>query len=593
MDPLSSLLHTRTDLQAQANVILRSLDVGETPARAETERVDCKEEAGRRGRDGTLLPGERRNQAAAEQLSSAVCCLANTPGGGALIVGVQDQTWSVLGTELDEDWLRQRIYQLVDIAPAIEVHYVGGQRVLVLFVSESPEPVEDQDRKIRWRVGDSCVPTDRSEWWLKRQNRGGIDPMAVITAHTVADVQPGAAVQARRYLAEVGDDLSGVRSDTELLRRLGVVSADDRLTAAGVIAFCAADRSLVTLTRIHVPGGNITGSFVPPANQSLLEQIAAIESRLDAYNPAHTQTLGLAETDMRALPVRAVREALLNGIVHRDWMVLSPTTATWIEADSRLEVVSPGGFMGGITANNILSRRFSRYPALTDLFRALRLVERQGIGVDRMYREMIVLGHRPPFIEERSGPEVKVMLAGGQPVMPVVKLITAIRPQVRQRDVNIAVLVYHLLHKPFITRQQTADALQTNIEESDLALGAAEQTTVNGEPLVVKHADVWRLGKTAIAEILRNSYPTRLAQHNLLTYYRASGENAEIVVKEWLQTHSQITSGDFAALTGIAGPNATRTLNGLIGSVLIRGEATRGRNAHFLPMPDRRAAGSL
>ncbi len=67
---------------------------------------------------------------------------------------------------------------------------------------------------------------------------------------------------------------------------------------------------------------------------------------------------------------------------------------TWVEADVSLTVVSPGGFVGGVNADNVLTQRFSRSPALADAIRALGLVDKQGIGVDRMYREMVTLGHR-------------------------------------------------------------------------------------------------------------------------------------------------------------------------------------------------------
>jgi predicted HTH transcriptional regulator len=62
----------------------------------------------------------------------------------------------------------------------------------------------------------------------------------------------------------------------------------------------------------------------------------------------------------------------------------------------------------------VLTQRFARHPALADVFRALGLVEKQGLGVDRMYREMVALGHRPPVIVEDPGPRVRTRLVGGE-----------------------------------------------------------------------------------------------------------------------------------------------------------------------------------
>lgn len=96
-----------------------------------------------------------------------VACLANTEGGGALIVGVADDG-SVVGAASERDWLRQRIHELVDVAPAIEERTVRGERILVLLVAEAREPVEDTSGRLRWRVGARCAPVDRSEWWAGR-----------------------------------------------------------------------------------------------------------------------------------------------------------------------------------------------------------------------------------------------------------------------------------------------------------------------------------------------------------------------------------------------------------------------------------------
>jgi ATP-dependent DNA helicase RecG len=584
MGIFQDLVEARGRLASEVAIVLASLDRGEPPPQAESEHVDCKEEPGRRGRGGILLPGETTNHAAAHYLAREVCCLANTPGGGALILGVEDGTWQALGTRLDPDWLRHRIYQLSDIAPAIEERHVAGQRVLIVFVAESPEPIEDPDGKIRWRVGAACVPVDRAEWWLRRQQRSGLDVMAATTSRTVDEVSAGSLVVARRYLRDGGDaELAAVPVQSELIRRLGVLTPEGNLTQAGVLMFVPAGRPLVELARFDVLGGEVIGRFEPAGELALIEQIAEVEARLDAYNPVNPISRGLTEAPVRSLPVRTVREAVLNGLAHRDWITPEPTTITWIAADSRLEVVSPGGFTGGVTAENVLTQRHARYPALSDLFRALRLVDKQGVGVDRMYREMIVLGHRPPQIAEQPGPRVRTVLVGGAPVVPVVTLVESLRPELRQRDVRIAVLIYELLHRPFLTVAQAAAALQNDLADAELALETAGQTIINDQALVTLYKDVYLLSTAAIARVESSTdTPAQLARRGILTYHRPGTDKAPRLVRQWLAVHDRITSGDYAAMTGIARPNASRVLNGLVGDLLERGEEARGRRAHFV-----------
>ncbi len=225
------------------------------PDAAEREHVDCKEEAARRGTGGLLLPGEPHNLAAADQLANEVACLANTPGAGALLVGVENATGALLGAALDQEWLRHRIYERVDIAPAVEAVIVDGVRLLVIYVAQAREPVEGTDGNLRWRTGGNCVPVDRAEWWLHRQDAAGHDPMAAITDRTLADVAPGSLQVVRRYLAEEArpDDADLVLADdADLLTRLGVRRPDGRLTQAGALTFCSADRTYLSLSVLDV-----------------------------------------------------------------------------------------------------------------------------------------------------------------------------------------------------------------------------------------------------------------------------------------------------------------------------------------------------
>ena len=135
---------------------------------------------------------------AATKLADEVACMANTPGGGALIVGVEDKTGRIIGTELDVDWLRQEIYQRVQVSPSIEERVVEGQRLLILFVAASQQPVPNTSDQLRWRVGDSCKPVDLSEWWEYQRSQMNFDPMAQASDLSVSDVRPRALEIVRR-----------------------------------------------------------------------------------------------------------------------------------------------------------------------------------------------------------------------------------------------------------------------------------------------------------------------------------------------------------------------------------------------------------
>lgn len=106
-------------LEQQIAEALRRLADGQRPALIETAQVDVKEEPGRR-RGRSVVPGLETNEDAAAYLAGEMACMANTSGGGAVIVGIADDGERI-GTNLDAEGLRRRIYELTDSKLTVDV----------------------------------------------------------------------------------------------------------------------------------------------------------------------------------------------------------------------------------------------------------------------------------------------------------------------------------------------------------------------------------------------------------------------------------------------------------------------------------------
>ncbi len=91
----------------------------------------------------------------------------------------------------------------------------------------------------------------------------------------------------------------------------------------------------------------------PPKAGPLLQQIAEVEQASEAGNRLVHASEGFAQAQARAIPPRALREAIINGIVHRDWLSRQPTTVEHV--GDTLVVTSPRGFIGGIAPSNIIT----------------------------------------------------------------------------------------------------------------------------------------------------------------------------------------------------------------------------------------------
>jgi len=98
---------------------------------------------------------------------------------------------------------------------------------------------------------------------------------------------------------------------------------------------------------------------------------------------------GTGRIEMPDYPSEAVHEALVNALVHRDYMIQGSEIHVDMY-DDRLEIVSPGGMPDGkriqdLNIDNIPSIR--RNPVLCDIFSRLKLMERRGSGLQKIINE--------------------------------------------------------------------------------------------------------------------------------------------------------------------------------------------------------------
>lgn len=89
--------------------------------------------------------------------------------------------------------------------------------------------------------------------------------------------------------------------------------------------------------------------------------------------------------EMPEYPERAVLECIVNGLIHRDYMILG--SEVHIDIDDRMEIYSPGGMMDGslvqnLDTDNISSKR--RNPVIADVFSRMNYMERRGSGFKKI-----------------------------------------------------------------------------------------------------------------------------------------------------------------------------------------------------------------
>ena len=594
-------------LDDQIRTVLDLLEQGRAPAEIETTHVDCKEEPDRRDRRGTPLPGGSESEEAAKYLAEEMACMANTPGGGAIILGVSDEG-SRIGTALDEEWLRHRIYELTQrkLTVAARVLLLDGCRLLVLSTPEAFEPITYGGR-IRWRVNDNCVDVDLTSWNDRRLHRSGFDWSAQPSSCTLTDVSEAAVGIARRYMRENGnggrDDTNlAMASNEDMIRRLNLADAEGRLTNAGSLLFVGTPEIGIDYIRREVPGGDSThrvpaagrpwssafdASFGPlvsrqeAGRRSLLEQFAAVEQAMDVANAVVHVPDGFAVHQIESIPPRAMREALVNGLVHRDWHSPQPTTVEHV--GSVLTITSPGGFVGGVAPSNILTHpAVPRHRSLAEAMAAMRLGEREGIGVDRMTAQMLALGHPSPVFSEVEGPYVRVTLVGGEPDREWIGFIGGLDSTAKAGDVDLLLLVSRLLERGWVDARSVAPALQRPLGEAESVLQRVVGMSSGEGPIIeaVRGTPDGQAEAFRLADHSRRQFAGKLSRHGT----RSARES---MMLDFAVSRGRISSTEAADLTGVTPSHASQVLSALAdaGNLVGSRPNRRGRGFHYVPVP--------
>ena len=357
--------------------------------------------------------------------------------GGRLILGVDDGTRAVVGVETPLD-LEERIANLVadSIEPRLlpEIEIVPWRKSYVVVVTVHPSALrphhlrsEGPARGTYVRLGstnraaDTALIAELSRW----SGAEGFDeePLAELDSEAI---DFGAASQC------FAEHRALRRKD---LQTLGLVCRHQGRTVptTGGILLFGRDR-LVRFPDAHIQAGRFAGT--DRANLADRAEftdypVLAIEQAI-GFVERNTR-LGMAvgrvrRRDLPAAPPAALREALVNAVVHADYAQRGAPIRVAV-FDDRIEIENPGILLPGLTMEDLrdgVSRVRNR--VMARVFKELGLVEQWGTGVQRMIAACEAAGLPAPEFAE-LGFRFRVTLRTeriAQPVLdPVEDRITA------------------------------------------------------------------------------------------------------------------------------------------------------------------------
>lgn len=328
-----------------------------------------------------------------DEIKKEIIAFANCDGG-RLYIGVRDDG-EVVGLE-DPDSVSLQISNMVRdaIKPDVTmfVHYetieVGDKEIVAVDIQRGTDRPYYLAKKgmrpegVYVRQGYSSVPatdtairrmikeTDGDRFEAMRSLNQELTFKAAKREFEIREVDFGP--QQMRILKLIDQD--------SLYSNLGLLLSDQCMHTLKVAVFQGTDQ-MVFKDRREFSG-------------SLLQQMNEVYEFLDFRNQTRATIDGLVRTDIRDYPQIAVREALLNLLVHRDYS-FSASALISMYTD-RIEFVSIGGLLSGIELEDImLGLSACRNQDLANVFYRLRLIEAYGTGMQKIMKSYRDVEEKP------------------------------------------------------------------------------------------------------------------------------------------------------------------------------------------------------
>jgi len=346
-----------------------------------------------------------------------VCAYCNEPGlgGGYILMGIAvDEAamfpqYRVSGVIDPDKFQRDFATQCagmfnIPVRPDVTVETISGKTVIKIWINELPQRQKPLFFKSEGlpsgalrRIGSTDQHCTEDDMHVFYQDATSFDQTPV-KGSKLSDIDEN-AIRRYRFLREkvnpVAEELS--YDDAELLQALGCVNKEnpDELNMAGLLLFGTnkIQRSTFPMLRvdyIRVPGNTWVSN--PDNRFTTIDMrgplIMMLFRLIDAIN-ADLPKGFLLDEDIQAtsvgLPLKALREAIVNALMHRSYREHRPTQV--IRYDNRIEIINPGfsiksedklGLPGSETRN----------PFIAAVFHDTNLAETKGSGIRAMRRLM-------------------------------------------------------------------------------------------------------------------------------------------------------------------------------------------------------------
>ncbi|MBP3413091.1 MAG: putative DNA binding domain-containing protein [Oscillospiraceae bacterium] len=372
------------------------------------------------------------------RLFDTLSSFSNQDEGGVIVFGIDEKDdYKIKGVYDAQDLQKKVTEQCKQMEPSVRALFTVCDIDGIMVVSAEIPGVDIADRPVFYkgvgrlkgsyvRVGESDEPMSEYEIYSYEAFRKRIrDDIRIVEN---AKMQMFNKNRMEDYLTSVKNErrnLSENVSENEILELMGV-TCDGAPTLVGLMTFSKYPQTYfpqLCITAVSLPGTEmgsigvdgerfIDNKRITGAIPDMLEEAVEFVRR-----NSRTKTI-IDENGKRAdkneYPIKAVREAILNALVHRDYSIHTENVPIRIEMyRDRMEITNSGGLYGKITIDALGKvHPETRNAVLANMLELLNITENRYSGIPTMRMEFLNAGLPAPIFSVRHG-EFKVIMKNG------------------------------------------------------------------------------------------------------------------------------------------------------------------------------------
>ena len=349
-----------------------------------------------------------------DKFCEAICAFANDMPGhnspGYLVVGASDKDGSIEGANITDRFLQQLSSyadsgQIVPL-PSTTVYKMSVREGVLAVIEVRPSDMPP----VRYR-GRVCIRRGPRRAYASEQEERILMEKRVHHARTF-DLRPcrgcGAGELALdlfqlTYLhAAVAPEIIQENKRDMLLQMASLGLWDvvgNVATNAGAILF--AQEPLNWFPGAYIQYVRYDGDGLdsdPIDERSFNGDLSTLLRELDGFLrtlfPSQPESVSpLREQSCSPYPMQAVRELLMNAVMHRDYESNAPIRFNWFS--TRIEIQNPGGLYGSVTPQTFPNANDYRNPKIAEAMKTLGYVNRFGRGIALVQRRLVENGNPP------------------------------------------------------------------------------------------------------------------------------------------------------------------------------------------------------